>query len=60
MTYKESYMQCETLKELEEEMKHDIFIAMTMYGNTDRVKVIVESAEEVANLKFKENEHGEN
>lgn len=57
MKYKESYMRCETLKELEEEVKHDIFVATTMIGNPDRVKIIVQSAEEVANLKFKENEH---
>ena len=55
MTYKESYMKCNTLKELEDEVKHDIFVAETMIGNPDRVKVIVKSAEEVANLKFKEN-----
>ena len=57
MTYREAYMKCETLKELEEEVKHDIFVARAMIGNPDRVKVIIESAEEVANLKFKENEH---
>ena len=57
MTYKESYMKCNTLKELEDEVKHDIFVAETMIGNSDRVKVIVQSAEEVANLKFKENEN---
>ena len=44
MTYKESYMKCETLKELEEEVKHDIFVAKTMYGNPDRVKVIIYTA----------------
>ena len=58
MTYKESYMKCENLKELEEEVKHDIFVARAVIGNPDRVKVIVESAEEVVNLKFKEDEHG--
>ena len=57
MTYKESYMKCETLKQLEEEVKHDIFVARLVIGNPDRVKVIIQSAEEVANLKFKENEH---
>jgi len=57
MTYKESYMKCENLKELEEEVKHDIFVARAVIVNPDRVKVIIQSAEEVANLKFKEDEY---
>ena len=57
MTYKESYMKCENLKELEEEVKHDIFVARAVISNPNRVNVIIRSAQEVANLKFKENEH---
>lgn len=57
MTYKESYMKCENLKELEEEVKHDIFVARAVIVNPDRVRVIIQSAEEVANLKFKEDEY---
>lgn len=52
MTYKEAYMNCETLKELEEMVADDIKTAMWL--NPDRIKVIKEVAEEVANLKFKE------
>lgn len=54
MTYKESYMKCNSLDELTEEVKHDIFVAQTVMGNNpDRINVIKKSAEEVANLKFK-------
>lgn len=52
MTYKEAYMQCNTLEELEKAVKHDMFVARFL-GSQDRVDVIVKSAEEVANLKFK-------
>lgn len=51
MTYKEAYMNCETLEELEEMIKGDIYIAMLI--NPDRVDVIKKVAEEVANIKFK-------
>ena len=50
MTYKESYMKCNTLKELEEEVRSDIVIALMV--NPDRLDVIKKNAEEVANLKF--------
>lgn len=50
MTYKEAYMNCETLKELEEMVADDIKTAMWL--NLDRIKVIKEVAEEIANLKF--------
>ena len=50
MTYKESYMKCNTLKELEEEVRSDIAIALMV--NPDRLDVIKKRAEEVANLKF--------
>ncbi len=50
MTYKESYMKCNTLKELEEEVRSDIVIALMV--NPDRLDVIKKRAEEVANLKF--------
>ena len=54
MTYKESYMKCNTLEELMEEVEHDIFVAQNVICNSDRIKVIKESAEEVMNLKFKQ------
>ena len=50
MTYKESYMKCNTLDELEKEVRSDIVIALMV--NPDRLDVIKKSAEEVANLKF--------
>ena len=54
MTYKESYMKCNSLEELMEEVERDIFVAQTIMGNNpDRIKVIKKSAEEIANLKFK-------
>lgn len=55
MTYEESYMKCKTLKELEDEMRNDIAVAYTI-GNLDRLKVIKEIGEKVANLKFKESD----
>lgn len=53
MTYKEAYMKCNSLAELEKAVNHDVFVAQ-MLGSKDRMKVIKETAEEVANLKFKE------
>ncbi len=50
MTYKESYMKCNTLEELEKEVRSDIVIALMV--NPDRLDVIKKSAEEVVNLKF--------
>ena len=50
MTYKESYMKCNSLKELEKEVSSDIAIALIV--NPYRLDVIKKSAEEVANLKF--------
>ena len=52
MTYEEAYMKAETLKELEEMVKHDITVAK-MFGLTDRFDIIAETCEKVANLKFK-------
>lgn len=52
MTYKESYEKCKTLQELEKEVQNDISVAITI-GNLDRVKIIKQTAEEVANRKFK-------
>ena len=52
MTYKESYEKCKTLQELEKEVQNDISVAITI-GNLDRVKIIKQTAEEVANIKFK-------
>lgn len=56
MTYREAYMKCNTLSELETMVKKDI-VAVKLLGSSDRIKVIKDTAEEVANLKFKENEH---
>ena len=53
MTYEESYMKCETLEELEKEIKSDLAIAV-MYGSEDRIKIIKEIGEKVANLRFRE------
>lgn len=50
MTYKESYMNCKTLQELEEEIKKDISYAQLL--NPDRLKYIKTAGEEVANLKW--------
>ena len=55
MTYREAYMKCNTLSELETMVKKDI-VAVKLLGSSDRIKVIKDTAEEVANLKFKENE----
>ncbi len=54
MTYEESYMQCKTLKELEEKVKKDVNIARMI--NPDRLTVIKTISEKVANLKFGEND----
>ena len=51
MTYEESYRKCETLEELRNEVVSDISIAITI-GNTDRIAIIKESAEKVANERF--------
>ena len=56
MTYREAYMKCNTLSELETMVKKDIVTAKLL-GSSDRIQVIKDTAEEVANLKFKENEH---
>lgn len=50
MTYLESYMKCNTLSELEEEIKHDIIRANLV--NPDRLKIIKAAGEKAANLKF--------
>lgn len=52
MTYRESYERCKTLQELEDEVQRDIIMA-GIIGNPDRVKIIKQTAEEVANSKFK-------
>lgn len=56
MTYREAYMKCNTLSELETMVKKDI-VAVKLLGSSDRIKVIKDTADEVANLKFKENEN---
>lgn len=53
MTYEESYKKCKTLENLRQEVISDLSIAM-MYNSQDRIKIIKESAEKVANEKFKE------
>lgn len=55
MTYEESYMKCKTLEELEKEINSDLIIAK-IYGSEDRIKLIKEIGEKVANLKFKDKE----
>jgi len=52
MTYKEAYMKCDTLKELTSMVEKDIKTALWL--NADRIPIIKEAAEEVANLKFKD------
>lgn len=50
MTYKESYLQFESLNDLKAEIAKDIVIAT--YINPDRLKMIEEAATEVINEKF--------
>ena len=50
MTYRESYMMCDTLEQLEKMIASDIVIAKII--NPDRLPIIRASGEEVANLKF--------
>jgi len=52
MTYREAYMECETLEDLRDMVSSDIATAFMI--NTDRIGVIKDVAEEVANLKFGE------
>ena len=52
MTYKESYMKCETLEDLIKEVKSDIATAYII--NPDKIQVIKKASQEVANLKFKD------
>ena len=54
MTYEESYMKCNTLKELEDEIARDMSIAIMV--NPDRITPIKIAGEKVANLKFKDAE----
>lgn len=51
MTYKESYMQCQTEKDLLEISKNDIEVALLM-GSYARVSVIKRAVEEVITEKF--------
>lgn len=53
MTYEESYRKCKTLDELRKEVVNDLAIAIMING--DRIPVIKETAEKVANEKFKKN-----
>lgn len=52
MTYEESYMQCESIEELEKKVITDIKIAQ--WFNSDRLPIIKKAAEKVANEKFGE------
>jgi hypothetical protein len=52
MTYREAYMNCDTLEELNDMVKNDIIIANMI--NPDRLRIIKTEAESVANEKFKE------
>lgn len=56
MTYREKYLKCETKEQLEKMVEDDVFTAVILGGNPDRIKVIKEEAEDVANIKFKEKE----
>ena len=58
MTYEESYMRCNSLQELEKEVRSDIVTAL--FVNPDRLDVIKRSAEKVANLKFNDNMYWDN
>lgn len=49
MTYKESYMQCDTLDELEKVVESDVIRAMLI--NSDRVTVIEKVMNEVIKEK---------
>ena len=49
MTYKESYMKCNTLEELKKEVESDIAIAIIV--NPDRIKVINDTVNEVCKEK---------
>lgn len=51
MTYKESYLACDSEEEILEKVKHDVNIALLM-GSNDRVKVIKQHAEEALAEKF--------
>ena len=51
MTYEESYRQSKTVEELKSEVLNDIATAILI--NTDRIPIILESANKVANEKFK-------
>ena len=52
MTYKEYYLTCETIEQLNNAVENDVKIALIY--NPDRVNVITKAFEEVYNLKFKE------
>ena len=52
MTYLEAYMKCDTVAQIKEKVKSDIATALII--NTDRIKIIKESAEEALNTKFPE------
>lgn len=49
MTYKESYMKCNTPEELKKEVQSDMAIAIMI--NTDRIEIINEAVEEVCKEK---------
>ena len=55
MTYKESYMQCNTEEEILSSMKADIEVAMYI-GSNDRIAYIKKAGEEAINEKFGGNE----
>ena len=52
MTYREAYMKCKTLLELEYLAQKDIKTALWL--NKDRIPIIKKEFEYVANLNFKE------
>ena len=48
MTYKESYEKCLTEQELQQEVEKDIYIAILLGNNPDRLEQIRKAAQEVA------------
>ena len=50
MTYKESYLKCNSLEEMRKEVVKDL--AHAKLTNPDRIKYITEAAEQAANEKF--------
>lgn len=50
MTYKESYLACDSEEEILKKVEHDVLVAL--FINPDRVKIIKQHAEEALAEKF--------